>query len=497
MLSIERARSILAGFLETGGSVQQRAVRGVGWLLLSNWLTKAILFGQTIILVRLLTPADFGLMGILFVITGTIAVFTSPGIETALIQRKEPTRIELDTSWAISVARGIVKCGLLSLIAPYMAEFYGEPSLDPAIKVFAVTYLLGGFRNIGTVGLTREMNFKRISLSFQVTRILQMMITLAFAFTWRNFWALIAGQVAGEILALVASYIIHPYRPSFHFDLEVAKNLFRFARHVLFSGIVIYVINNGDDALVGKVLGIEALGFYTLAYGLATMPSDHVMGVIGQIMFPAFARFQGQIASLRKSYLTTLRFVSLITMPACVGAALLAPEIIQVVYGSRWLPMVDPLRVLCIFGMIRSIVSISGSLFQGVGRPNYLTYVSFAQLIIMAAIIYPLTVAYGILGTAIAVVVPMVAVQGWAMRRTAELIEQPLGAVLRVMRLPLAATATMAVVVLMAKTASVQQPSVTVLLSLIVIGVAVYAMTIYVMDRSLVTEVKQLLGGLA
>ena len=485
---------IFNGFFENGGSVQQRAIRGSVWLLFSSWVTKPIQFVQTIILVRILNPSDFGLMGIIYVITGTMNVFTSTGIQSALIQGKDVRKEALDTAWVFSIVRGIINCILLYFFAPYVASFYETPILEKIIKIFAITYIFGGVRNIGMVIFAREIDFKMIAIAEQIQGLLQMVATVVFAIILKNVWALVIGYVIGEGIALIVSYILHPFRPSFKFDLNIAKGLFGFGRYIFISGIIIHIINRGDDALVGKVLSLETLGFYTLAYGLATLPSNYITDIISRLTFSTFSRLQEEVATLRNGYLTTLKFVSFISIPASAGIAILAPEIVEVVYGAKWSPMVPSLRVLCIFGMIRTIVAISGSLFQGVGKPNYLAYISFAQLIIMAIIVYPLTITYNILGTSIAVVVPMVLVQGWALKKTSEIIKERLSVIFRIISLPVVGSLAMLIGLSFLKNQFVNQISFPSLLSLVLFGSGVYCSVIFLVDRKIFMEMKTLIG---
>jgi O-antigen/teichoic acid export membrane protein len=492
MLTRAKAARIFSGFFETGGTIRQKAIRGTVWTLFSRWLTKPVQFIQTIILARLLNPSDFGLMGLLFVIVGTIDVFVAPGMQSALIQRKEVDREALNTAWVVGIVGAMTKSVLLFISAPYAAAFYNSPLLGQLLKLFALSYFIGGFRNIGMVLYRREIDMRMITIAEQISAVFQVVVTVILAFWLRNVWALVIGYIAGEAVSLIVSYILSPYRPSFKFNLTIARGLFRFGRHILLTGIILLAIEKSDRALLGKVLDLDAVGFYSLAYGLAILPSTYLTGVISQVVFPIFSRLHDQVASLRRSFLTLVKFISLITIPASIGIGLLAPEIVQVVYGAKWLPMVDSLRVLCVFGMVRSIVAMSGSLFQGTGKPHYLTAVSFAQLVIMAVLIYPLTKAYHLLGTSIAVTVPMVLVQGWALKKSSEIIEEKLSVILKILSLPLVATVAMILVLFLAKYYLFHQTTVIGLLSLVLLGGMTYVGTIFLVDRKIFSEMKAL-----
>ncbi len=492
MITRAAVARVLSVFFKTGGTVRQRAIRGTAWTIFSQWLTKPVQFIQTIILARLLNPSDFGLMGLLFVVVGTINVFVAPGMQSALIQRKEVDHNVLNTAWVVSILGSITKSVLVFVSAPYAAAFYNSPMLEQMLKLFALSYVIGGFRNVGMVLYRREIDMRMIAIAQQLSSLFKVIVTVVLAFWLRSVWALVIGFVAGEAISLIVSFILSPYRPSLAFDFKLARGLFRFGRQIMLTGIILLVIEKGDRALLGKVLDLNAVGFYSMAYGLAILPSTFLTGIISEVLFPVFSRLNNQVDTLRRTYLTVLKFLSLITIPASIGIGTLAPEIVEVVYGSKWLPMVDSLRVLCVFGMIRSIVTLSGTLFQGTGKPHYLTAVSFAQLVIMAVMIYPLTKAYHILGTSIAVTVPMVLVQGWALIKSAEIIEEKLSIILKILSLPLLGTVVMIVTLSFAKSYLFIQTTVFGLLSLVIFGAVMYMSTIILFDRKVFTELNTL-----
>lgn len=492
MITRARAARVLSSLFETGGTIRQKAIRGTIWTIFSQWLTKPVQFIQTIIIARVLNPSDLGLMGLLFVIVGTISVFLAPGMQSALVQRKEVDRNALNTAWVVSILGSLVKSVLIFLSAPYAAAFYNSPMLEQMLKIFALGYAIGGFRNVGMVLYRRDIDMRMITIAQQLSALTKVIVTIILVLWLRNVWALVIGNIAGEAIAVIVSFILSPYRPSFEIDFKLARGLFRFGRHVLLTGIILLVIEKGDQALLGKVLGLDAVGYYGLAYGLAILPSTFLTGIISEVLFPVFSRLKDEMDTLRRTFLTVMRFLSLITIPASIGIGTLAPEIVEVVYGSKWLPMVDSLRVLCVFGMIRSVVTLSGTLFLGTGKPHYLTAVSFAQLVLMAIMIYPLTKAYHILGASIAVTVPMVLVQGWALMKSAEIIEENLSVILKILALPLFGTAVMIVTLSAAKYYLFTQTTVLGLLSLVILGAVTYMSIILLFDRNVLTELNAL-----
>jgi len=169
---------------------------------------------------------------------------------------------------------------------------------------------------------------------------------------------------------------------------------------------LIFLLVQGDDIFVGKLLGVTALGFYQLAYRISNMPATEITHVISQITFPAYSKLQDNIPKLRKAYLEVLQVTAFLSFPIAGLIFVLAPDFTRIFLGVKWMPMVPAMQVLAIFGVTRSIGATMGPILYSVGKPKIQTKISSIQLIVMAVIIYPLTSQWGILGASLAVVIP-------------------------------------------------------------------------------------------
>jgi PST family polysaccharide transporter/lipopolysaccharide exporter len=275
------------------------------------------------------------------------------------------------------------------------------------VRIIAVTFILGGFRNINTVVLKKNLDFKRLTYVEQVTSILHTLIVIALAYQLRTVWALVYGQIAASLIGLVMSFTIIPGRPRLLLNKSIARELFAYGKFITGSSVVLFIAMEMDKIVAGKILGVEILGYYVLAFSLANLPAKNISRVISDVLFPAYAKLQENLSALQDAYLMVLKYVSLLTLPAAAGIIALAPEIIRVLYGEKWLPALDPLWVLCVFGGIRSITSLNGYLFNGIGKPKIQFYIISFRLCLIALIIWPLTREYGLAGTAIAVTIPL------------------------------------------------------------------------------------------
>ena len=395
-------------FFENNAKVNlsKKAVRGGFWVLALKIVGGLFNLARLIIIARILAPQDFGLMGIALLTMGTLETFSRTGFQEALIQKKEKIESYLNSAWTVLILRGFVLFALLYFIAPYAAIFFKTPLATSIIRIVGFSILLQAFTNIAVVYFQKELEFNK-QFFYQLSGILaDFIVAVSVAIIFKNVWALVFGLLAGNFVRLVLSYFIHPYRPHFSPDLEKAKELFGFGKWVFGSSILIFLITQGDDLLVGKLLGATMLGFYQMAYRISNLPATEITHVISQVTFPLYSKLQNNLSKLKQVYLRILQTTILLSLPIAGLIFVLAPDFTKIFLGEKWMPMVPAMQALCIFGVTRSIGATMGSILYSIGRPKIQTKLSSIQLIAMAMIIYPLTIQWGILGTSLAVVIP-------------------------------------------------------------------------------------------
>jgi O-antigen/teichoic acid export membrane protein len=214
--------------------------------------------------------------------------------------------------------------------------------------------------------------------------------------------------LAGSLAGLVASYVIHPYRPRFRLDVNKTRELAGYGRWVFGSTILVFLITQGDDAFVGKFLGVTMLGFYQMAYRISNMPATEITHVISQITFPAYSKIQDDFPRLREAYLRVLQLTAFLSFPLAALIFVLAPDFTRIFLGEKWMPMVPAMQVLACEGLVRSIAATTGPLFYASGKPQIDTLWQEIRLLVMILLIYPFTMRWGILGASIVVLVSIV-----------------------------------------------------------------------------------------
>jgi len=461
-----------------------KVIRGTLWIAASYIITSILYFLRTIILVRLLSPIDFGLMGIVRVALNMLERFTETGIGAALVQKKEVGESTLNTTWVITAIRGAILFIALYVFAMPIARFYNNEHLSPILKFVSFSFLFSGITSVSVFLFVKELNFKNKIILEQANAISATVVSVILAIIFRNVWALAIGYLVGTIVGFIFSYILHPFRPSFKFDLNAAKGLFDFGKYIFAAGIVVFLAMQGPDALVGKILGLNSLGFYVIAFNIANMPATSVTHLTSQIAFPVYAKLQDDLPKLREGYLKIIRLITFLSAPLAGGIFMLIPEFIQIFLGVRWTPIILPVRILCVMGFVRSICSTAGPVFYGVGRPDIDFKLACFNTVLLGIFIFPFTVRMGIIGTAIAFSLASIIAVFIIMRLVYKLIklDAEKAQFFKILIFPLIGTILMCFSILPFK--SLFSHSLIMVFSLSVLtGAISYIATIYVLDK--------------
>jgi len=398
-----KIKKLIGNFNNSGKSLSQRVVRGGFWVFLLRITQQLFNFVRLVILARILSPNDFGLMGIALLTMATLDTFSQTGFQQALIQKKEDIKPYLDSAWTVLVLRGFILFAILFFIAPFAASFFNAPEARPIIQVIGFAVLFQAFTNIGIVYFQKELEFNKQFIYQLSGTVADFIVAISAALILKSVWALVFGLLAGNFVRLVVSYLIHPYRPHLTFDLGKAKELFGFGKWILGSSILVFLLTQGDDIFVGKLLGATALGFYQMAYRISNIPATEITHVISQVTFPAYSKLQNNIPKLREAYLKVLQVTAFLSFPIAGLIFVLAPEFTKIFLGEKWMPMVPAMQILVFAGLVRSIAATTGPVFHAVGKPKIDTKWQIIRLLVLAALIYPFTIKWGILGTSIVV----------------------------------------------------------------------------------------------
>jgi O-antigen/teichoic acid export membrane protein len=376
-------------------------------------------------------------MGIAMLVIGLVTSFTQLGFSSALVQNKRGLEARyLNTAWTVEAVRGLVLAAIMAVGATLVGAFFDSAAATDLTRLLAVGLALAGFANTGVVSFDKDLEFQRRFLFRATPNIVDLVVSVILAIVLGNAWALAWGWVAGRAALVVASYVAHPHRPRPQFDHPAAKAMFGFGVWTLASQMILYFTLNLDDIVVGRVIDAAALGLYQVAYTVSQLTTTEVTSVVNQVAFPAYARLQDEPARLSRAYVNTVQLVAIASLPVAAGLWFVGPEAIEFFLGAKWLPMLPAFNVLLLWGLIRSILATTGPLFRGVGRPSIATRVQAAQLVILAIVIYPLTIRYGVVGAAWATVGAAIVPDAIAVVLASRVSTASTGAVARVIAFP-------------------------------------------------------------
>ena len=328
----------------------------------------------------------------------TLDALSQTGFQTALIQKKEGIASFLNTAWTVSGIRAILLFVILFTTAPSISKFFNSPDAVWVIRIIALSTLLTGFRNIGLLYFQKELQFSKVFFYEFFSTVIDLCLAILLALILRNVWALVWAGLAGQFARLILSYVVHSYRPRLRFDKGEFTELFGFGKWVFASSIIVFIATQGDDVIVGKMLGVAALGFYQMAYTFSNMPATEITQVVSIVMLPAYSMLQDDLPKLKQGYLKVLQVTALISTPLAGGIIALAPEFTELFLGPKWMPAVPAMRILALSGLLRSIISTMSPVFVSIGRPDISVRCQIVRMSLLAILIFPLTVRWGLLG---------------------------------------------------------------------------------------------------
>lgn len=373
--------------------------KGSAWVAFGQIIGALSGLVASILAARVLSPDDFGVMGIALLAIATLNALSQTGFDQALIQRREVDGY-IDVGWTVQVWRGLFLCVLVFFAGFFLSDFYDEPQLTGIFAAMSATVLAGGVRNITTVLFHRELEFRTLVMVGVGKAAIKLGVVVALLFTLGSVWALVWGYVAAALADLVLSYWVRPYRPKIVWDVPRAGELLSFGKWISVMSILGLLVTRGDDMFISKYLGMAALGLYGFAYEIANLPATHVTHVVGKVSFPAYARLHDETtrASLRRAFFNVMKATLLITAPLSVVIFLGIEGIVAHVVGPKWEPIIPLVKILVVAGFVRSVAALATGVFHGAGRPHLDFWMNLPRFCLLAVLIWPACALGGLVG---------------------------------------------------------------------------------------------------
>lgn len=353
-------------------SLKKAAIKGVKWTSYTTIITTALQFIQLTVLARLLSPEAFGLMAVIMLFHGFAHAYADMGISNALIHYQDTTREQLSSLYWLNIFAGIILFLILFFSAPLITTFYNEPKLLHLIQFTALTFLITPLGQQFQVLLQKELVFKKLSIIEVVSVIIGTSIAIISALIGQGVysivWGILTTTLIRSLLLAVNGWKKHP--PMLIFKFNGLHGHINFGLYQMGEKSINYFNSRLDQLVIGAFVGVQALGYYNLAFSLVIQPIAKINPIITRVAFPIFAKIQNDNEQLKKGYLLTLKIISFINFPILCGLAVIAPLLIPLVFGEQWENSIVIVQILSFVALLRSQGNPIGSLLLAKGRAD-------------------------------------------------------------------------------------------------------------------------------
>ncbi len=384
---------------------QKHAIAGFSWQTLQKIFLTGLSFLKIFILARLLSPEQFGLFSLIMIALGTTESITQTGVNTTILQSKQPIKYFLDTAFVIAIIRGFVIGSLMIVMGYLMSNYYHEPALFPMIAVIALVPIIKGFINPAIVSWQKNFEFAKDSFYSSLRMTVEILAQIALAFLMHSVWALVLGVIVGAIFEVCLSFIMLQEKPVFHYIKSRGVAIFKNARWLSLSSLLSYLNDNVDDFLLGKIVGTHRLGIYHNAYALSHKVNYELSKSAYHGIMPIFNKMTQNDENLRlkraffKSFFATLAIVTLISVPL-----IFFPEfLVNFLLGEQWLEAIDILRILTLAGLVHTMANLCYALIIAKKKYLYLNAHMIVSLTLLISGIIILGNKYGLMGAVYAI----------------------------------------------------------------------------------------------
>ena len=376
-------------------SVRSQLLHGVVWNFIEKVLIRGVSFFISIILARLLSPSDYGLIGMLAVFVSISNVFIEGGLAKALIQRQDCQDIDFSTAFVANVGMSLVIYLVMFVSAPWIADFYNEPILIPLTRILSLNFILGSFNIVQRAKLMAQVDFKSLAQINVISTIVSGLVGIAMAYWGAGVWALVGQTLCSTIVLIVLFPIYSKWTPSIKFSKDSFSQLFGFGSKLMATGVYSVVLNNISTICIGRFYKSSQLGFYTRASQFSEMISSTLYDVLGNVTFPVLSHLQDDHEKLVAVYRKSLFLTAMIIFPIMILCAMLARPMVLILLTEKWLPCVVLMQWLFLARMFTPLSAINMNILNAIGRSDLFMKLDFSKaplILVVLAITIPISV---------------------------------------------------------------------------------------------------------
>jgi lipopolysaccharide exporter len=378
-----------------------KAVRGTFWLTAGSGVEQALRFVRNMVLARVLAPQDFGTMAIVLAVSALLDSLTQVGVREFVIQNKRSEDpLVLNGTWWFSSARGVGLYVVAFFAAPWIAQFYGNPSLVPMLRVALLGLFFKAAISTRAYFAIKRMEFRKWILIEQVGGSVGVISAIILSFVLHSVWALIIGFTLEYLAQCILSFLVCPFYPRLEFDSQALRELFSYARGMLGIPLLVYVFLNADVFVLGKLRTPAELGMYSLAVSLAQVPILLADKIVSPVLMPAFSEMQSDLDRVRRTLLRFTAILGMLLVPSLIFVSLYAVQILSIVYTMEYSAVAVPFTFLVATVMCRTLIVPLSSIYLSLGLPKRLRFYTLLRAILMLVLVFPSVKYYGLRGAA-------------------------------------------------------------------------------------------------
>ena len=383
-------------------------VKGVSWMAILRVSMRGLAIVKIAILARFLTPAQFGNYGIALLVLGFLEVLTETGINIFLIQEKDDVKPYLNSAWVVSILRGVLITAVILGSSPLVIHFFKATQILPLLYIVAGVAFVRGFINPMEVTFQKKLQFRKEFWYKGFLYLVDISLAVILGVVTKSESSMLISMLVAAVTEVFSSFILFKDRPKLSIEKDKVQEVINSGKWVTGAGIFNYIFQNIDNVIVGKVLGTSNLGFYQQAYSISTLPVTEIGNIFNKVTFPVYVAIGGDRERLKKAFYKTLSVISLLVIPFAIVILFFSKPIILIFLGEKWLPIEPVLKILAIFGALKSVLNFSYSLFFSLKLQKYVMYSELMGIIGMGIAIYPMTLKYGIVGAGYSTIIAFV-----------------------------------------------------------------------------------------
>ncbi len=477
-------------------NLARTTVRGTFWTYAGYYGGKLMAFLSTLVLIRLLTKDDFGVVGYATTILGFIDVFREMGIGPALIFHHDESDMADTAFWLVLFTASVMCVLTWAVLAPLAGAYFNDPRAVPVTMALVLTYPIIALGTIHENLLSKNLKFSLRFLPDFTYSFSKSGLSILFALLGWGPWSLVLGQIAASVIQVVTDWIILPWRPHFRFAVSKARTLLSYGLNTVLVNAIGMLALNIDYLLVGRFLGAEVLGVYLIAFRIPELLILQFCYIIAKVIFPVYATLRHDPDALRQGFLETLRYVPLITIPMGLGLTLVAPAFVRTFFPANWGDAIPVVQAIAMYAVMLSLSYNAGDVYKAQGRPGLLTWLTAFRLVLLAPALWYVIVRFGTI-SAVGWVQTGVAFLGGALNLfiASRMLQTPFRSVVRALLPSVIAGAVMSLAVHGTLTLLASPPPLVQLTAGMVVGVLIYVGTLFVIQPRLVREGLQTLRG--